>query len=162
MTIYKDIFKKVEKKEEKKIVGLFADIGPTSQQKPNFFAPEKKEEVKNIQPKENMFDIGNQNTIKNDNKKEENKQQDENKDKKKLQSTIRQNKNNYNFSSNARCKGSEYTNGENKDYLNKKRKGIPKIYQNVINKQQMNSGINQTPNKENNNILNNEFSNFEI
>ena len=39
---------------------------------------------------------------------------------------------------------------------------MPKIYQNVLNKQQINSGINQTPNKENNNILNTEFSNFEI
>ena len=36
---------------------------------------------------------------------------------------------------------------------------------NLLNKQQMNSGIsgnNNTPNKENNNIINTEFSNFEI
>ena len=85
---------------------------------------------------------------------------------KKLQSSIRQNKkNNNNFSSNGRAKNIEYSNGENKDFLNKKTKGIPKIYQNILNKQQMNSGIsgnNNTPNKENNNILNTEFSNFEI
>ena len=95
--------------------------------------------------------------------KQENTKENENK---KLQSSIRQNKkNNNNFSSNGRAKNIEYSNGENKDFLNKKTKGIQKIYQNILNKQQMNSGIsgnNSTPNKENNNILNTEFSNFEI
>ena len=36
---------------------------------------------------------------------------------------------------------------------------MPKIYQSVINK---NSGIVKTPNEENNNIINQEFSNFEL
>ena len=87
------------------------------------------------------------------------------KKKKKLQTTIRQNKNNYNnFSSNRIGKNIDYTNGENKDYINKKRKGNTKIYQSGISKQQINSdiNINQTPKKENNNIANTEFSNFEI
>jgi hypothetical protein len=48
-----NIFKKEEKKEEKKIIGLFADIGSISQ--------EKKVEVKNHPPKISMFDMGNQN-----------------------------------------------------------------------------------------------------
>ena len=56
----------------------------------------------------------------------------------------------------------------NKDFLNKKRK-MPKIYQNVLDKEQNEKNFDkinniQTPNKENkdNNILNVEFSNFEI
>ena len=94
--------------------------------------------------------------------KQDNRKEDENPN---LQSSIRQNKNNNNFSSNGRVKNIEYSNGESKDFLNKKTKGIPKIYQNILNKQQLNSGIsgnNNTPNKENNNIINTEFSNFEI
>ena len=89
-------------------------------------------------------------------------------DNKKMQLSIRQNKKNNNFSSNGRTKNieySNYSNGENKDFLNKKTKRITKIYQNILNKQQMNSGIsgnNSTDNKENNNIINTEFSNFEI
>ena len=51
-----DIFKKEEKKEGKKIIGLFADIGTTNS-KPNMFQQKKKEEIKNPQPKINMFDI---------------------------------------------------------------------------------------------------------
>ena len=53
----------------------------------------------------------------------------------------------------------ELSNGD-KDFLNKKRKP-PSSYQGGKNK---NSGIIHTPNKENNNsnILNQEFSNFEI
>ena len=93
---------------------------------------------------------------------ENSKQQSNNNENKQLQSTIRQNKNKYNeFSSNGRIKNIDYTNGENKDYLNKKRKGVTKIYQSVKN-QQMNSANNQTPDKENKNVLNTEFSNFEI
>ena len=68
---------------------------------------------------------------------------------------MKQNKNIKNLSSNGR---KELSNENNKDFLNKKRK-IPKIYQNVINKNQANINI-QTPNKENENILNQEFSNF--
>ena len=101
----------------------------------------------------------------NNNNMELNEENYKNEENKKLQTTIRQNKNNYNnFSSNRIGKNNEYTNGENKDYLNKKRKGNTKIYQSGINKQQINSdiNINQTPNKENNNIANTEFSNFEI
>ena len=71
---------------------------------------------------------------------------------KKIQST-RRNINNY--SSERNCKNN--LDGENKNYLNKKRKGIYKM----SNKQHINS-INQMENKENNNILNTEFSNFEI
>ena len=115
----------------------------------------KKDEI--IINKENIIEL-NEQSYKQDNTKEN--------ENKKLQSSIRQNKkNNNNFSSNGRAKNIEYSNGENKDFLNKKTKGIPKIYQNILNKQQMNSGIsgnNNTPNKENNNILNTEFSNFEI
>jgi len=70
---------------------------------------------------------------------------------------MKQNKNIKNLSSNGR---KELSNENNKDFLNKKRK-IPKIYQNVINKNQANINI-QTPNKENENILNQEFSNFEL
>ena len=93
---------------------------------------------------------------------ENSKQQSNNNENKQLQSTIRQNKKKYNeFSSNGRIKNIDYTNGENKDYLNKKRKGVTKIYQSVKN-QQMNSANNQTPDKENKNVLNTEFSNFEI
>ena len=51
----------------------------------------------------------------------------------------------------------ELSNGE-KDFLNKKRK-LPYQSRGGENK---NSGIIQTPNKENNNTLNQEFSNFEI
>ena len=114
-----------------------------------------KNEELNINTNDNIIELNEQSCKQNKNKNQE-------KDNKKLQTTVRQNKDNYNFSSNARGKNYEYTNGENKDYLNKKRKGMPKVYQNVINKQQINSAINQTPNKENNNILNTEFSNFEI
>ena len=58
------------------------------------------------------------------------------------------------------------SNGDNKDFLNKKRK-IPKIYQDVIDNQQLNKNnehINNinTPNKDCNNMMNIEFSNFEI
>jgi hypothetical protein len=107
--------------------------------------------------KENIIELNEQSYKQNNTKENENK---------KFQSSIRQNKNNNNnFSSNGRAKNIEYSNGESKDFLNKKTKGIPKMYQNILNKQQMNSGIsgnNNTPNKENNNILNTEFSNFEI
>ena len=78
-----------------------------------------------------------------------------NKDKINKTNTIKQNKNLNNFSSNGR---KELSNGNNKDFLNKKRK-IPKAYQTIINKNQNNL---QTPNKENENIINQEFSNFEI
>ena len=60
------------------------------------------------------------------------------------------------------------SNGDNKDFLNKKRK-MPKIYQDVIDNQQMNKSNDQvnnininTPNKDCNNLMNIEFSNFEI
>ena len=56
-------------------------------------------------------------------------------------------------------------NNNDKDFLNKKRKmQMPKIYQNVIDKQQISEkAMNvQTPSKENNNMINVEFSNFEI
>ena len=60
------------------------------------------------------------------------------------------------------------SNGDNKDFLNKKRK-MPKIYQDVIDNQQMNKSNEQvnnininTPNKDCNNLMNIEFSNFEI
>ena len=111
---------------------------------------------KNAQKEENLEIIDkNIELNEEDNKKENNN--------KKLQTTIRQNKNNNNyFSSNGRGKNIDYTNGESKDYLNKKRKGNSKINQSGINKQELNSNINQTPNKENNNIINTEFSNFEI
>ena len=111
---------------------------------------------KNAQKEENLEIIDkNIELNEEDNKKENNN--------KKLQTTIRQNKNNNNyFSSNGRGKNIDYTNGESKDYLNKKRKGNSKINQSGINKQELNSNINQTPNKENNNIINKEFSNFEI
>ena len=92
---------------------------------------------------------------------ENSKQQSNNNENKQLQSTIRQNKNNYNFSSNGRGKNNDYSNAENKEFMNKKRKGVTKIYQSVKN-QQMNSANNQTPDKENKNVLNTEFSNFEI
>ena len=93
--------------------------------------------------------------------KQDNRKENENPN---LQSSIRQNKKNDDFSSNGRVKNIEYSNGESKDFLNKKTKGIPKIYQNILNKQQLNSCIsgNNTHNKENNNIINTEFSNFEI
>ena len=48
----------------------------------------------------------------------------------------------------------------NKDFLSKKRK-MPKEYQNLINKQD-NNYIVMTPNKEINEMMNTEFSNFEI
>ena len=54
--------------------------------------------------------------------------------------------------------GAKELSENDKNFLSKKRK-LPKSYQNVVNK---NSGIVQTPNKENNNIVNHEFSNFEI
>ena len=112
--------------------------------------------VEKTQKEENLDIIGKNIELNEENNKKEN-------DNKKLQSTVRQNKNNYhNFSSNGRGKSNDYSNGENKDYLNKKRKGISKAYQSGINKQQMNSNINQTPNKENNKILYTEFANFEI
>ena len=111
---------------------------------------------KNAQKEENLEIIDKNIALNEEDNKKEN-------DNKKLQTTVRQNKNNNNyFSSNGRGKNIDYTNGENKDYLNKKRKGNSKINQSGINKQQMTSNINQTPNKENNNILNTEFSNFEI
>ncbi len=59
-----------------------------------------------------------------------------------------------NFTSNGRKNFSK----SDKEFLSKKRK-MSKIYQSVIN--QNDSNI-QTPNKEKNNILNQEFSNFEI
>ena len=52
----------------------------------------------------------------------------------------------------------ELSNGD-KEFLSKKRKMPPQVCQGGVNK---NSGIIQTPNKENNNTLNQEFSNFEI
>ena len=78
-------------------------------------------------------------------------------------------KDNLNFSS---CNTKESiifgSNGDNKDFLNKKRK-MPKLYQDVIDNQQINKNSNKvnnininTPNKENNNLMNVEFSNFEI
>ena len=76
-------------------------------------------------------------------------------------------KDNLNFSS---CNTKESiifgSNGDNKDFLNKKRK-MPKLYQDIIDNQQMNKNSNKvnninTPNKENNNLMNVEFSNFEI
>ena len=78
-------------------------------------------------------------------------------------------KENLNFSS---CNTKESllfgSNGDNKDFLNKKRK-IPKIYQDVIDNQQMSKSNDQvnnininTPNKDCNNLMNIEFSNFEI
>ena len=161
---YKNNLEKIEKTQiveyQKLLDESFAKIALLNKE-----LNDSKDKNKYLEKALNIIEKNSKNEDLNDNMIELNEQsckQNKNKDNKKLQSTIRQNKNNYNFSSNARCKGSEYTNGENKDYLNKKRKGIPKIYQNVINKQQMNSGINQTPNKENNNILNTEFSNFEI
>ncbi len=48
----------------------------------------------------------------------------------------------------------------NKDFLSKKRK-MPKEYQNLINKQDSNYIV-MTPNKEINDMMNTEFSNFEI
>ena len=71
---------------------------------------------------------------------------------KKIQST-RRNINNYSSERNSK----NNLDDENKNYLNKKRKGLYKM----SNKQHINS-INQMENKENNNILNTEFSNFEI
>ena len=59
------------------------------------------------------------------------------------------------------------SNGDNKDFLNKKRK-MPKIYQDVIDNQQTNKNNEQinnnmnSPNQECNNMMNIEFSNFEI
>ena len=88
--------------------------------------------------------------------KQDNRKENENK---KLQSSIKQNKKTNNFTSNGRVKNIEYSNEERKDFLNKKTKGIPKIYQQMISGI---SGNNNTPNKENNNIINTEFSNFEI
>ena len=88
--------------------------------------------------------------------KQDNRKENENK---KLQSSIKQNKKSNNFTSNGRVKNIEYSNEERKDFLNKKTKGIPKIYQQMISGI---SGNNNTPNKENNNIINTEFSNFEI
>ena len=78
-------------------------------------------------------------------------------------------KENLNFSS---CNTKESllfgSNGDNKDFLNKKRK-MPKIYQDIIDNQQMNKSNDQvnnininTPNKDCNNLMNIEFSNFEI
>ena len=60
-----------------------------------------------------------------------------------------------NFTSNGR---KELLSNGDKEFLSKKRK-MPKIYQSVINK---NSGIVKTPNEESNNIINQEFSNFEL
>ena len=88
--------------------------------------------------------------------KQDNRKENENQ---KLQSSIKQNKKSNNFTSNGRVKNIEYSNEERKDFLNKKTKGIPKIYQQMISGI---SGNNNTPNKENNNIINTEFSNFEI
>ena len=77
---------------------------------------------------------------------------------------LNENKENININNIKHSKGENFTsNGrkelstEDKEFLSKKRK-MPKIYQSVINKS--NNNI-QTPNK-NNNILNQEFSNFEI
>jgi hypothetical protein len=60
-----------------------------------------------------------------------------------------------NFTSNGR---KELLSNGDKEFLSKKRK-MPKIYQSVINK---NSGIVKTPNEESSNIINQEFSNFEL
>ena len=47
--------------------------------------------------------------------------------------------------------------------LNKKRKSaVPKAYQNAMNKQNISTESRQSEIKENNNILSNEFSNFEL
>ena len=59
-----DIFQRKEKKEEKKIVGLFADIGLFNESKSSFDKKEKKEEPKktgDISAKMNMFESGNKN-----------------------------------------------------------------------------------------------------
>ena len=79
---------------------------------------------------------------------------------------LNENKENININNiNNQKKGGNFTSngrkdisGGDKEFLSKKRK-MPKIYQSVMN--QNNSNI-QTPNKEKNNILNQEFSNFEI
>ena len=63
-----DIFQRKEKKEEKKIVGLFADIGLFNESKSSFDKKEKKEEPKktgDISTKMNMFESGNKNNEKN-------------------------------------------------------------------------------------------------
>lgn len=79
---------------------------------------------------------------------------------------LNENKENINSNINNPKKGGNFTsNGRknlsntDKEFLSKKRK-MPKVYQSVMNNQN-NSNI-QTPNKEKNNILNQEFSNFEI
>ena len=80
-----------------------------------------------------------------------------------MQSIKRQNKNDREyFSSNRRnVKGDISNNRNNQKFLSKKRGTIQKIYQNTIDKEQINNE-NQTSNKENNNFLNTEFSNFKI
>ena len=83
-----------------------------------------------------------------------------------LSKELNENKENINSNINNPKKGGNFTsNGRknlsntDKEFLSKKRK-MPKVYQSVMNNQN-NSNI-QTPNKEKNNILNQEFSNFEI
>ena len=78
---------------------------------------------------------------------------------------LNENKENINTNNINKTKGRNFTSigrkelsNEDKEFLSKKRK-MPKIYQSVINKN--NSNI-QTPNKANNNISSQEFSNFEI
>ena len=63
-----------------------------------------------------------------------------------------------NKNKNINSNGAKELSDNDKNFLSKKRK-IPKTYQSAGNK---NTGIVQTPNKENNNIVKQEFSNFEI
>ena len=63
-----------------------------------------------------------------------------------------------NKNKNTNSNGAKDLSDNDKNFLSKKRK-MPKTSQSFVNK---NSGIVQTPNKENNNIINQEFSNFEI
>ena len=53
-------------------------------------------------------------------------------------------------------------NNNKNDFLKKTRKNESIIHQNTINKENISENFNQTPNKDNNNYLNNQFSNFEI
>ena len=161
---YKNNLEKIEKTQiaeyQKLLDDSFAKIAELNKE-----LNESKDKTKNLEQALNLKEKIEQEEIPKDNILElnESKQNvNNNNEIKKLQSSVRQNKSNYNnFSSNGRNKNIDYSNGENKDFLGQKRKGIPKIYQSVINKQQMNSSIKQTDNKENNN-LNTEFSNFEI
>ena len=115
----------------------------------NFYSNEKfcaeENELKN-----NTININEENSDRKNKIKENNKKQ---------QSTA---KHVNDFSSNCRNKNVENSNGNN-NMLNKKRKSaVPKAYQNAMNKQNISTESRQSENKENNNILSNEFSNFEL